>query len=42
MRVFGILLGSGTSGALEQISDNVRTLDDVSTLDGTRDIFRVL
>jgi uncharacterized protein with von Willebrand factor type A (vWA) domain len=42
MRVFGILLGSGTSGALEQISDNVRTLSDVSTLDGTRDIFRVL
>lgn len=43
MRVFGILLGGGsTEGPLEQISDNVRTLDDVSTLDGTRDIFRVL
>lgn len=42
MRVFGILLGGGTSGALEQISDNVRTLDDVSNLEGARDIFRVL
>jgi len=42
MRVFGILLGTGQSGALEQVCDNVRTLDDVSNLDGARDIFRVL
>jgi uncharacterized protein with von Willebrand factor type A (vWA) domain len=42
MRVFGILLGTGSSGALEQLSDNVRTLDDVSNLDGARDIFRAL
>jgi uncharacterized protein with von Willebrand factor type A (vWA) domain len=42
MRVFGILLGTGDSGALSQVSDNVRTLDDVSNLDGVRDIFRVL
>lgn len=44
VRCFGIALGCGYSGALEQVSDNVRSLSDVMESDprSVGDLFRVI
>jgi uncharacterized protein with von Willebrand factor type A (vWA) domain len=42
MKCFGVLIGSGNSGALDAVCDNVRGIEDLTTVENMRDIFRMV
>lgn len=42
LKCYGVLIGAPSSGALDAVSDNVRSIEDLSTVENMRDVFRMV